>query len=419
MKKRLANTKCTVKLRKSVKREEWYLIIESYPVFRKGCTKPKRGVESLNRIIKTPIWDKKHNARTSSNGNVTFKPKRDVNGIIQCRSALDQEACIYADKVRAIRQHEFDNAALFSADEAEHVAQIERSQCNFIDYFDKVAYDRHKNSSDSIIVNWKRAYELLKLFVGSDTLLFADIDIKLIEGFKRFLQTAPQGGSKSGTISQNTASTYFSIFKAALKQAFVDGYLTIDIAAKVKGISGKESRREHLTMDELNQLAATPCDNTVIKRAALFSALTGIRHVDIQKMKWKEITKEGEHYRVNFTQQKTKGVEYTPISEQAYKLCGERQDDERLVFEGLPDPSWISKPLERWIKAAGITKHITFHCFRHTYATLLLANGTDIYTVSKMLGHTNVRTTQIYTKVVDEKKEHAADAIKIDTDFMD
>ena len=54
-----------------------------------------------------------------------------------------------------------------------------------------------------------------------------------------------------------------------------------------------------------------------------------------------------------------------------------------------------------------------FHCFRHTFATLQLANGTDIYTVSKMLGHTNVRTTQIYTKVVDKKKESAADAIKI------
>ena len=103
-----------------------------------------------------------------------------------------------------------------------------------------------------------------------------------------------------------------------------------------------------------------------------------------------------------------------PISEQAYSLCGEPQAPERLVFEDLPDPSWISKPLERWIKAAGITRRITFHCFRHTYATLQLAGGTDIYTVSKMLGHTNVRTTQVYAKVVDEKKEKATDVIKID-----
>ena len=83
-------------------------------------------------------------------------------------------------------------------------------------------------------------------------------------------------------------------------------------------------------------------------------------------------------------------------------------------FAGLPDPSWINRPVKKWIEAAGITKHITFHCFRHSYATLQLAGGTDIYTVSKMLGHTNVRTTQVYAKVVDEKKEKATETIKLD-----
>lgn len=419
MKKPLAHTKCTVKLRKSEYREEWYLIVESYPVFNSLGSKPSRIKEALNRTITTPIWDKSRNARTSADGTVTYKPKRDANGVIMCRSEVDNEACLYADKVRAIRQREYDNAALYTDSEAEQAAQNERSQCNFIEYFKQVADKRHKNSSWSIITNWNRVYELIKIFAGGDTLLFGQIDLRLIENFKLFILNAPQGGSKSGTVSQNTAATYFSIFKAGLKQAFVDGYLTIDLAAKVKGIPEQESRREHLTLEELNTLAQTPCDNPTIKRAALFSALTGIRHVDIKKMKWKEIVKEGDHYRVNFTQQKTKGVEYTPISAQAYMLCGDRLDDNRLVFEGLPDPSWISKPLERWVKSSGITKHITFHCFRHTFATLQLANGTDIYTVSKMLGHTNVRTTQIYTKVVDEKKEDAADAIKINLDNIE
>lgn len=419
MKKPLAHTKCTVKLRKSEYHDEWYLIVESYPVFKTTGGKPSRIKEALNRTITTPIWDKNRNARTSADGVVTYKPKRDENGIILCKSQLDQEACIYADKVRAIRQREYDNAALYIDSEAEQAAQNERSQCNFISYFKDVTDKRHRNSSESINVNWRRVYELMKIFVGGDTLTFGQINLGLIENFKLFLLNAPQGGGKSGTVSQNTAATYFTIFKAGLKQAFVDGYLTIDLAAKVKGIPEQESRREHLTLDELNTLAQTPCDNPIIKRAALFSALTGIRHVDIKKMKWKEIVKEGDHYRVNFTQQKTKGVEYKPISAQAYQLCGDRRGDDQLVFEGLPAPSWISKPLERWIKAAGITKHITFHCFRHTYATLQLANGTDIYTVSKMLGHTNVRTTQIYTKVVDEKKENAADAIQINLDNIE
>lgn len=129
----------------------------------------------------------------------------------------------------------------------------------------------------------------MKIFAGGDTLTFGQINLRLIENFKLFLLNAPQGGGKSGTVSQNTAATYFAIFKAGLKQAFVDGYLTFDLAAKVKGIPEQESRREYLTIEELNAFAQTPCDNPIIKRAALFSELTGIRHVDIKKMKWKEL----------------------------------------------------------------------------------------------------------------------------------
>jgi integrase len=227
--------------------------------------------------------------------------------------------------------------------------------------------------------------------------------------------TAPCGGSKSGTISQNTAATYFSIFKAVLKQAFVDGYLQVDLSAKIKGIQEQESRREYLTVEELNTLANTPCERDVLKRAALFSALTGLRHCDIQKLQWKEININGSQTQLHFTQQKTKGVEYMPIAQQALALCGEPRQSEQLIFEDLPDPAWISKPLKRWVEAADIKKRISFHCFRHTYATLQLSSGTDIYTVSKMLGHTNVKTTQIYAKVVDEKKNKAALAIQLNT----
>lgn len=155
----------------------------------------------------------------------------------------------------------------------------------------------------------------------------------MVESFRQFIMNAPQGGTKRGTISQNTAATYFSIFKAGLKQAFIDGYLTIDISAKVKGIQERESRREYLTVEELNRLAQTPCD-PLLKRAALFSALTGIRHCDIQKLKWSEVEMFNGGYRLNFTQQKTKGVEYMPISEQAYNLCGEQK---RVNFWFLPD----------------------------------------------------------------------------------
>lgn len=237
--------------------------------------------------------------------------------------------------------------------------------------------------------------------------------MKFSEDFKMFLLSAPCSGSKKDVISVNTSATYFSIFKAILKQAFIDGYFSSDLSGKIKGIPNRESRREYLTEEELNILVKTPCDNEVLKRVSIFSALTGLRHSDIQKLKWKEIVVDGEKIELHFTQKKTKGVEYKPISKQALELCGERRGLDDLVFDNLPNPSWISRPLKKWIEKAGIHRNITFHCFRHTYATLQLANGTDIYTVSKMLGHTNVNTTQIYAKVIDEKKIKAAEVIKL------
>lgn len=412
--KQLSNTKVTVRIRKAEDRKEWYVYIESYPVNVPGKQTPQRVREYLNRCVTTVEWDKKRTARTDADGTKSYKPKRDDNGIIVCRSEKDQETMLYADGIRKLRQREYDNADLYSDTESAQVEQKERSQQNFVKYFNVTAKKRHAQSSDSIRVNWKRAYELIKLFAG-DTLPFSKIDNRFAEDFKLYLLSAPCGGNKSGTISRNTAVTYFSIFKAALKQAFVDGYLTTDLSAKIKGIPEQESRREYLTVEELNVLAGTPCERDVLKRAALFSALTGLRHCDIQKLRWKEISMNGNQAQLHFTQQKTKGVEYMPISQQVLELCGEPRDLEQFVFEDLPDPAWISKPLKRWIEAAGITKRITFHCFRHTYATLQLSNGTDIYTVSKMLGHTNVKTTQIYAKVVDEKKSKAAQAIQLNT----
>ena len=413
MKKAMLHTKVSVKLRKSELRNEWYLYLEAYPVFKPGHDKPCREREYLNRIITTPMWDKSRPARLNDYGVQTYKPKRDMNGIIICRSKAGGETCIFADNVRILRQREYDNAELYSDTEQAMVEKKARGQADFIEYFGKQAAKRHKNDSKSIGVNWDRAHDLLKIFTKEKPLPFAQIDMHLIESFRDFLLKAPRGGNKSGTISQNTASTYFTLFKAALHQAFIDSYFDVDIAAKVKGISGVESRREYLTIEELNKLAATPCEYPMLKKAAFFSALTGLRHSDIRKMTWKELSVEGDHYRINFTQRKTGGVEYMPISEQAYLICGEPAEPDRLVFEGLQDPSWINRPVKKWIEAAGIKKHITFHCFRHSYATNQLTEGTDLYTVSKMLGHTNIRTTQIYAKVVDSKKEEAAQAIKL------
>ena len=417
MRKALVNTKVTVKLRKSVHHaDEWYLFIESYPVYKRGEAKAKRVIEALNRTISTPVWDVSSVARILPDGSFNYKPKRDMNGIIQCKSRLDQEACIYADNVRKMRQHEYDSMALYSDRELEIMEQKERSAQDFIKYFNDIIYKRHPNSSDAIIVNWCRVGELLRIYSEGNPLPFKNISVRVLEDIKMFLLRAPLGGRKKGTISRNTASTYFSIVKAGLKQAFIDEFLTVDMSAKVKGIPTEDKVRATLSLEEVKRLAETPCENEVLSRASFFSILTGLRHIDISKLKWKYFSQTSNGgWRIDLSQIKTKKDAYLPISDQALSLCGEHpEDEEQLVFAGLQEASWISKPLRRWVEAAGIKKHITFHCFRHSYATLQLELGTDIYTIKSMLGHTNVKTTQIYTHIVDSAKVKAANTIHID-----
>ena len=144
MKKSMSHAKVSVKLRKSELRDEWYLYLEAYPVFKAGNEKPQREREYLNRIITTPVWDKTRPARSNSNGAQSFKPKRDQNGIIVCRSKADRETCIFADNVRNLRQHEYDNAELYSETDQAMAEKIEKGKTNFIEYFAKVAETRHK-----------------------------------------------------------------------------------------------------------------------------------------------------------------------------------------------------------------------------------------------------------------------------------
>lgn len=414
MRKPLLHTRVTVKLRKSEYREEWYLVVESYPIRKPDGGKPGRIIESVNRIITTPIWDTTAITGIDADGNYKYKPKRDTNGIILCTSRLDREACIYADKVRALRQQEYDTAVVYSDREQEMIAQNERMEQDFIAYFNSIIYKVHPNSSNSIIVNWTRVGKLLSIFSEGKPIPFRKINVKLLEDLKLFMLTAPQGGNKKGTLSQNSAATYFSIVKAGLHRAFIDEYLTVDIAAKVKGIPELKVKRETLTLEEAELLAQTPCENEVLKRAFFFAILTGIRLCDIHELTWGEIQKTSTGWRVDFTQRKTHVVDYLPINEQAYSLCGEPGEHDQQIFAGLTGSSWISRPLKKWIAASGIKKHITFHCSRHTFATLQLENGTDIFVVKGMLGHTNVKTTQIYAHIVDKSKRNAAEVLQID-----
>lgn len=396
--KSINTVRVTVKLRKLENKEQWSLFVESYPVIKDG--KLTRQRESVGRYVTTPIF-------------VGNQPKRDREGIIICVSETDRDNCRYAEEIRRKYQAEYDRLSLMTDEEREIARMNDVSEGDFIDYFEYLTKERHKNNSESIRVNWNRAAKLIKLFTKGQPLLLKDLNVAMLNRLREFLLSAPMGGGKKGTLSANSASTYFAIIKAALHQCYVEGYLPTDLAGRVSGIRARDKAREYLTQQELITLAATPCDNDIIKRAALFSALTGARHSDIMKMSWEEIIDEEDKSRWVFKQKKTQESLDIPMSETARALCGERGDDKSKVFDGLVAPSWISRPLARWIKAAGIKKHITFHCFRHTFATLQIAGGTDIFTVSKLLGHTNVRTTMTYAKLVDEKKLKSTEVIKL------
>ena len=315
-----------------------------------------------------------------------------------------------AESIRQKRQNELNKPEIYTGFEKEQLRIKEVGEQDFVAYFKSLA-DKRKNSNRD---NWSAAYGYFEKF-SNGRVRFVDLNEAYFDDFKEYLLSTKSKKSSKTSLSQNSAVSYFNKVKAALKQAFKDGKLQIDLNAKVETIKSAETRRGFLTIEELNSLVKTECNNPLLKRAALFSALTGLRFSDVKKMIWDEIQYiDGQGYFLNFSQLKTKGVEALPISEQAYNLLGERKEPTDRVFEGLTYSAYENKHLAQWIGASGITKDITFHCFRHTFATLQLFNGTDIYTVSKMLGHKDLKTTQIYAKVVDAAKRDAADKIKLD-----
>lgn len=172
-----------------------------------------------------------------------------------------------------------------------------------------------------------------------------------------------------------------------------------------------------MTIEELKRLIGTECKYEIMKQAFLFSCLCGLRVSDIRKLKWNDLQKSGERIRIEIKMQKTKEPLYLPISDEALKWLPQQNEakGDDLIFP-LTHEGTINKILQKWAKDAGVIKHISFHVARHTHATMMLTLGADLYTVSKLLGHKNIATTQIYAKIVDKKKEEAISLIPNLTD---
>lgn len=268
------------------------------------------------------------------------------------------------------------------------------SNIRFLDYFDAVR-DNKKIEAGTVKV-WNCCRNYVEKIVG-DTMLNSlrkETSVKLYKYI-------------ASKLSVNTANMYYTKYSCVVRRAYEEGYIKSDVS-KIEKYKNEETERNYLTIEELRLLSSSSIASNNNIKVFLFSCLTGMRVSDIRKMKWCDVLNNGEYVRVKFKQKKTGGQEYLDINEEAAKLMGDRGKDKDSVFRVI-NTTPLDQYLRKNLKKIGITKYITFHCARHTFAVNMLEVGVDLYTVSKLLGHKDVKTTQIYAKIVDKKKRDAMD----------
>lgn len=268
-----------------------------------------------------------------------------------------------------------------------------KRKADFIKYFSLLC-ERKKSS------NYNSTLLKLKKFSGG-SLLFSELNEQKIKEFIAFLQKE--------SLSQTTVHHYYKILSVSLNEAVREKFLTANPTMYIprhEKPKKQESKREYLTMEEIRKLNDTPFpSNPQIKTAFLFGCFCGLRISDIKRLTWAEIH-DG---KIEYRQKKTQKVEYLPLGKQALKILSEipRHETNNLVFWNLPSPSasYVNQHLRTWAATAGVKKHLSFHISRHSFATLFLTSGGDIYTLSKLLGHSSVVITAVYGKIIDSKKQ--------------
>ena len=299
-----------------------------------------------------------------------------------------------------------------------------KSRVNLLDYLENIGKQSAEQGSRNYARTVLNTVRALRLFRG-DYIAFRDVDKEFLSEFTDYLRQMPKASKygvlkTGGRLSNNSVVSYYGTLRTAINRAYKEGIITVnptkefDFASKVRQ---EPSRREYLTLDELKTLINTECRHEIVKRAFLFSCLCGLRVSDIRKLRWCDLQRSGGRVRIEITMQKTKEPLYLPISDEALKWLPERGEanGSDFIFP-LTHEGTVNDTLQHWAKVAGITKHISFHVSRHTHATMMLTLGADLYTVSKLLGHKNIATTQIYAKIVDKKKEEAIGLIPNLTD---
>lgn len=284
----------------------------------------------------------------------------------------------------------------------------------FYPYYRAMCEKRLGKDSKGNWGNWRSCLKHMEKYEPNQNITFAEITPKWVQGFKDYLENdACAWGNdyrkriKDHPLSRNSKLSYFNKLRACLTQAYEDRIIQYNPMRGIENFKPEEGTRMYLTIEEVRKLAQTECEYPNIKRAFLFSCLTGLRRSDVLRLTWNDIQEQSGFTRIIFRQKKTKGQEYLDITQQAADLLGERGKPDEVIFTDIHSPTCTNETIKRWVLRAGINKEITFHCARHTFAVMMLDIGTDIYTVSKLLGHRELNTTQIYAKVLDKNKQRA------------
>lgn len=406
MKTPFYRTKCSVKLQQSKEHpKEFRVYVEAYPIYENPYSPAKRKTTFLNRTLTTVVWDKSKPTRGGG-----YLPKKNASGEIVCKGVADQQTATFAAQVCAVMQEEYNKKALFPEQYKEQKEQNQREQREVLPYIHEVFKKKQTTNTSGTMQVWANFLKKYQEFENGNRLCFGQINRTKIEEYIAFI--AAYTLKNGNNLAAATQKTMIACFQTTLNEAYKDEFISFNPNNYIKMPKGESKHKNYLTLAELKALKATDCEHQTLKNMFLFSALTGLRYSDCVALKWENIA-DSEKPFIKFTQQKTKSNVVMPISQEARTFCGERQQETDQIFKGCKDSKNINTILANWVNAAEINKKITFHCARHTFATLQLTNGTDIYTVSQMLGHADIRTTQIYAKITDEKKQQAAQAVKI------
>lgn len=241
-----------------------------------------------------------------------------------------------------------------------------------------------------------------------------DARIKLEAVTERWLAQFREFLLKDTSLAQVTAAHYFDAVCRVIRTAHRNRLIPRDIVAGIRKISEPESRKVYLTPQEIERLASAPLNGELggtIKRAFLFACLCGLRISDLKTLVWGDIERFPAPT-IMKRQQKTQNIVGVPINETAWRIIddGRLHDKNELVFPALSSSKTSPTQYFRvWAERAGIDKKIGWHTARHTFAVLALEGGADLFTVSRLLGHRDISTTQVYAKATDKLKREAVE----------